>query len=147
MSTSNPRIHQMMRRPVLKKPTSPAGPDSLNSIKRSMPRMSGWLARGAAFSALGLLGGCNMVLMDPKGAIGVQEKHLILVALGLMLLVVIPLILLTLFFAWKYRASNTRATYAPEWAHSNAIEVVVWGVPCAIVVVLAVLIWQTTHTL
>nr|WP_268957960.1 ubiquinol oxidase subunit II [Paraburkholderia piptadeniae] len=101
----------------------------------------------AAAGALSLLGGCSMVLFDPKGSIGVQEKNLILIALGLMLLVVIPVILLTLYFAWRYRASNTKATYAPTWAHSNAIEVVVWTIPCLIVATLAVLIWKTTHSL
>ena len=98
--------------------------------------------------ALMMLGGCsNMELLNPKGDIGVQEKVLILLALGLMLLVVIPVIVLTLVFAWRYRASNTRATYAPKWAHSTSIEVVVWSIPCVIVAFLAVLIWRTTHSL
>jgi cytochrome o ubiquinol oxidase subunit 2 len=98
--------------------------------------------------ALMMLGGCsNMELLNPKGDIGVQEKVLILWALGLMLLVVIPVIVLTLVFAWRYRASNTTATYAPKWAHSTSIEVVVWSIPCVIVAFLAVLIWRTTHSL
>ncbi|HEY4805439.1 MAG TPA: ubiquinol oxidase subunit II [Paraburkholderia sp.] len=88
-----------------------------------------------------------MALLAPKGDIGVQEKNLILISLGLMLLVVIPVILLTLWFAWRYRASNTNATYAPRWSHSTVIEVVVWSIPCVIVLTLAVLIWRTTHTL
>ena len=67
-------------------------------------------------------------------------------ALGLMLLVVIPVILLTLYFAWHYRATNTKATYAHKWAHSTSIEVVVWTIPCIIVAFLAVLIWRTTHS-
>jgi cytochrome o ubiquinol oxidase subunit 2 len=94
------------------------------------------------------LGGCNnLELMDPKGAIGAQEKNLILIALGLMLLVVIPVMVLTLVFAWRYREANPQATYAPKWAHSTKIEVVVWLVPCVIVAFLAVLIWRTTHSL
>nr|WP_258002245.1 ubiquinol oxidase subunit II [Burkholderia sp. WAC0059] len=105
------------------------------------------MLRVAALGASGLLGGCNWVLFDPKGDIGVQEKNLILLALGLMLLVVIPVILLTLYFAWRYRSANTRATYAPTWAHSTAIEVVVWTIPCLIVIALAVLIWRSTHSL
>ncbi|SDI56410.1 ubiquinol oxidase subunit II [Paraburkholderia phenazinium] len=88
-----------------------------------------------------------MALFDPKGDIGMQEKNLILLALGLMLLVVIPVILLTLYFAWRYRASNTHATYAPKWAHSTAIEVVVWTIPCVIVIILGLVIWRTTHSL
>jgi cytochrome o ubiquinol oxidase subunit 2 len=46
------------------------------------------------------LGGCNhLELMNPKGSIGAQEKDLILSALGLMLLVVIPVMVLTVVFA------------------------------------------------
>ncbi|MFM0736591.1 ubiquinol oxidase subunit II [Paraburkholderia xenovorans] len=100
-----------------------------------------------ALSTSSLLGGCSMVLFNPQGDIGVQEKNLILLALGLMLLVVVPVIILTLYFAWRYRASNTKAAYAPKWAHSTAIEVVVWMIPCLIVATLAVVIWRTTHSL
>jgi cytochrome o ubiquinol oxidase subunit 2 len=108
------------------------------------------LAQLARFGLLGpllLLSGCGMTLFDPKGDIGAQEKHLIVLALAIMLAVVIPVIVLTLWFAWRYRETNTRATYAPKWAHSTRIEVVVWGIPCVIVAFLAVLIWRTTHSL
>ncbi|MGF6606995.1 cytochrome o ubiquinol oxidase subunit 2 [Paraburkholderia sp. WSM4175] len=76
-----------------------------------------------------------------------RRKHLILLALGLMLLVVVPVILLTLHFAWHYRGSNKSATYASKRAHSTAIEVVVWAIPCVILVMLALVIWRTTHSL
>jgi cytochrome o ubiquinol oxidase subunit 2 len=105
-------------------------------------------ARGVLPFLLLALGGCDhLELMNPKGSIGAQEKDLILIALGLMLLVVIPVILLTLAFAWRYRASNIKATYAPKWAHSTKIEIVVWSIPCVIVACLAGLIWETTHSL
>ncbi|PYE28058.1 cytochrome bo3 quinol oxidase subunit 2 [Paraburkholderia silvatlantica] len=123
-----------------------AGPPS-----SSRPPLVTRFARRAALVAAGapllLVSGCNMALLAPKGDIGVQEKNLILISLGLMLLVVIPVIALTLWFAWRYRASSTNATYAPRWSHSTAIEVVVWTIPCVIVLTLAVLIWRTTHSL
>jgi cytochrome o ubiquinol oxidase subunit 2 len=62
-------------------------------------------------------------------------------------MVVIPVIVLTLWFAWHYRETNTRAAYAPKWAHSTRIEIVVWSIPCVIVACLAVLIWHSTHKL
>lgn len=93
------------------------------------------------------LGGCRLALLDPKGRIGADERSLILTATGLMLIVVIPAIVLTLVFAWRYRASNLRAKYMPEWAHSSRIEAVVWGVPCLIVLAMGVLAWKTTHEL
>ncbi|MDL2402473.1 ubiquinol oxidase subunit II [Rhizobium mayense] len=107
-----------------------------------------WLRLGGAFLLLLPLTACEHIeLLNPKGDIAAQEKTLILVALGLMLLVVIPVMVLTVVFAWRYRASNTKATYAPTWAHSTSIEVVIWTIPCLIVTTLAVMIWETTHTL
>jgi len=94
-----------------------------------------------------LLGGCNMEILSPKGDIGMQERTLLFTTTGLMLIVVIPVIVMILAFAWKYRASNTKADYQPKWAHSTAIEVVVWSVPCIIVAILAVITWRSTHAL
>ncbi|MFS6807268.1 cytochrome ubiquinol oxidase subunit II, partial [Staphylococcus aureus] len=78
-----------------------------------------------------------MEVLSPKGDIGMDERSLIFIALGLMSLVVIPVIVLTLVFAWKYRASNTKATYAPKWSHSTAIEAAMWAIPCVIIAILA----------
>lgn len=94
-----------------------------------------------------LLSGCEMALLSPKGNIGEQTKSLIVLSTGIMLAVIIPVIVLTLYFAWRYRASNKKANYAPKWAHSNAIEVVIWSIPAVIVIFLSVLIWKTTHEL
>jgi cytochrome o ubiquinol oxidase subunit II len=95
-----------------------------------------------------VLSGCAPIeLFDPKGAIESQERTLILIALGVMGAVVAIVMVLTLVFAWRYRESNTKATYAPKWTHSNAIEAVVLGIPVLIVAFLSVLIWRTTHTL
>ncbi|CUJ69513.1 Ubiquinol oxidase subunit 2 precursor [Achromobacter xylosoxidans] len=105
------------------------------------------LTRIFGVGAVMLLGGCNMEIPSPKGDIGAQEKTLLFTATGLMLLVVIPVIIMILTFAWKYRASNTKADYQPKWAHSTAIEVVVWTVPCIIVAILAVITWRSTHAL
>ncbi len=94
-----------------------------------------------------LLAGCDAAILNPKGQIGQDEKTLLITATVLMLLVVVPVIVMTLAFAWKYRASNTKARYEPKWSHSTAIEVVVWSIPCMIVLVLAVLTWRSSHAL
>ncbi len=99
------------------------------------------------FASTVLLSGCNTALMDPKGAIGLEQRTLILTAIGLMLIVVIPVILMAFGFAWKYRASNTNAKYSPNWSHSNKIEAVVWTVPIIIIAILATITWKTTHEL
>ncbi|WP_297449048.1 ubiquinol oxidase subunit II [Ferrovum sp.] len=91
--------------------------------------------------------GDQWAVLTPRGTIAGQEKTLILTALGLMLLVVVPVILMTFMFAWKYRASNPRADYDPDWDHSTLIEWVVWTIPTLIVAVLGYLVWTSSHTL
>ena len=111
--------------------------------KKRYPRLLGLLP---LFGML-LLGGCNMTLLDPVGQVGIDEKNLIITATLLMLLVVVPVILMTIIFAWKYRASNKNATYAPKWSHSTKIEVVIWTVPILIIIALGVITYKSTHAL
>jgi len=94
-----------------------------------------------------MLAGCEGGVLDPKGQVGMDEKHLIIVATLLMLIVVIPVIFMTLFFAWKYRDGRDQEVYAPKWAHSNTIEIVVWVIPIVIVTILSVITWNSTHDL
>ncbi|WP_350635144.1 ubiquinol oxidase subunit II [Pseudoalteromonas sp. GW168-MNA-CIBAN-0100] len=93
------------------------------------------------------LSGCKGGILDPKGQIGIDEKNLIIIATVLMLLVVVPVIVMTLYFAWKYRDTQTHEIYAPKWAHSNKIEAAVWAVPIVIVIILGVITWVSTQEL
>ncbi|MCH4024159.1 MAG: ubiquinol oxidase subunit II [Acetobacter sp.] len=102
----------------------------------------------AGLASLLLLGGCSgLDVLDPKGPVGDQQKFLILESTIAMLIVVIPTILLTCWFAWKYRSGNTSAEYLKNWSHSNKLEVIVWGVPTIIIVFLAVITYQTCYSL
>ena len=94
-----------------------------------------------------LLSGCKFALLDPQGQIAATEKHLFLVAVGLMLLVVVPVIILSFIIPWRYRAKNTKATYAPNWSHSTVLETIWWAIPCVIIGILAYLTWVYTHSL
>ena len=93
------------------------------------------------------LAGCNMVVMNPSGDIASQQAHLIVVSTLLMLLIIVPVIALTILFAWRYRQSNTTATYAPDWDHSTKLELVIWGAPLLIIIALGLITWISTHTL
>ena len=125
--------------------------DGALSVFRRFPLVTSGLARlRSALIVLCsglLLVSCQFPVLDPSGPIAAKEKQLILISTALMLLVVLPVIILTLFFVFWYRASNTRAHAMPNWAHSNAIEAVVWIVPLLIVIALGWLAWTTTHAL
>ena len=97
--------------------------------------------------ATALLGGCNMVLMNPSGDVALQQRDLILISTGLMLLIIVPVIALTLLFAWRYRKANTEAEYKPDWDHSTQLELVIWAAPLLIIIALGALTWISTHTL
>jgi cytochrome o ubiquinol oxidase subunit 2 len=105
-----------------------------------------WFAQ-ASGACEGDCGNSHWAILDPKGPIAADEKHLILTAFALMLIVVIPVIVMTFAFAWKYRASNTAATYTPKWDNSHWVEAVVWLVPAVIVLILSTLVWRSTHDL
>lgn len=97
------------------------------------------------FSLL-FLGGCDVALLNPKGYIGHEIKTLIVTAVCLMLLVVIPAIIMTLYFAFKYREGNN-AKYSPTWEFSAKIEAIIWGVPVIIIIILAAVTYHYTHKL
>jgi len=94
-----------------------------------------------------LLTGCEMVVMSPSGDVAAQQRDLIVIATVLMLLIVVPVMALTGWFAWRYRQGNTKATYAPDWHHSTQLELVIWSAPLLIIIALGAVTWITTHTL
>ncbi len=97
-----------------------------------------WLAQSGAWG-----------VFNPQGTIAGQERNLIVMAVGLMLLVAIPLIATLFIFAWKYRAGNPNAdkTYSPERTRGVFRELIWWIVPAVVVAAIAVINWQSTHAL
>ena len=100
----------------------------------------------AAGTAL-LLAGCNTVVLNAPGDVAAQQGRLVVIATALMLLIIVPVIALTCLFAWRYRQSNKEATYAPDWDHSTALELVIWAAPLLIIIALGAVTWISTHTL
>ena len=99
------------------------------------------------FGLLLALGGCKLAVLDPKGLIAATQKNLFIDAVLLMLIVVIPVIIMSFVFTWKYRIKNTDAKYAPNWSHSTLIESVCWAIPIIIIGILATITWISTHQL
>ncbi|MDX2346139.1 MAG: ubiquinol oxidase subunit II [Legionella sp.] len=93
-----------------------------------------------------VLAGCKSGAFAPKGMIAEAELKLIIFSAVLMLLVVIPVILMALWFAFRYREGNN-AKYTPEWTHSTLLEVIWWTIPCILILILGTVTWYTTHSL
>ncbi len=94
-----------------------------------------------------LLAGCQAVTLSPSGDIAARQGDLIVVATVLMLLIVVPVMALTGWFAWHFRQSNRKASYDPEWHHSTQLELVIWSAPLLIIIMLGAVTWISTHTL
>ena len=94
-----------------------------------------------------LLAGCNMVVLDPAGDVAKQQGDLVVISTVLMLIIIVPVMALTVFFAWRYRAANTEATYKPDWDHSTQLELVIWAAPLLIIICLGAITWVATHLL
>ena len=94
----------------------------------------------------GLMVGCDGVL-DPAGPVGSAERVILLDSVAIMLAIVLPTILCTLAFAWWYRATNRRAAYAPQWAYSGRLELLVWSIPALVILFLGGIAWTGSHDL
>ncbi len=105
------------------------------------------LSAAAAVILLLLLFSTDMVLFDPKGTIGLQQENLIIISVLLMAIIIVPVLFMVVYFPYKYRHSNHSAEYKPKWEHSTRIEIVVWAVPCLIVLALASITYKTAYSL
>ena len=101
----------------------------------------------ALLSLAALLGGCNFVVLEPAGDVAAQQRDLVVISTVLMLLIIVPVMALTVLFAWRYRQSNTAARYEPDWDHSTRLELVIWAAPLLIIICLGALTWMGTHLL
>jgi cytochrome o ubiquinol oxidase subunit 2 len=88
-----------------------------------------------------------MQVLFPAGDVARQQAHLLAISTVLMLLIIIPVMILVVLFAWRYRASNEDAPYRPDWDHSTVLELVIWSAPLLIIIALGALTWISTHTL
>ena len=61
--------------------------------------------------------------VQAAGPVAGAERKLLVEAVALMLFVVVPVIVLTPWVAWRYRRRNRRSSYRPEWSFSWLLEV------------------------
>src|SRR5215204_2770031 len=104
---------------------------------------------GIATGVALLTSGCGLMeapIINPKGPIAEAQRDILFRGLAIMLIVVIPVFVLTFWFAWRYRASNTMSLYEADWM-SAKVDAIIWVVPALIVISLGVHVWVYTHKL
>lgn len=91
--------------------------------------------------------GDKIAVLFPKGMIGYEQRNLLFIVQALMLLIIIPVYVLTFMFSWIYRADNPRGIYDPDLVDNVTAEIIWWGLPLVMVVIVSVLTWVKTHEL
>ena len=115
---------------------------SLRSKKRNALSRTSLLV-GPAFGLFGCTGG----VLDPQGPVGANDAAILIDAVLIMLVIVVPTIFVAYWIAWRYRASNTKVQYLPEWSYSGRIEAVVWAIPILVIMFLGGVIWIGSYRL
>jgi len=97
--------------------------------------------------AVAVLAGCQPAVLDPKGAVGIAQRSILIDSVAIMLAIVIPTILAIAAFGWWFRASNTKARYLPTFAYSGRIEMITWAIPLLVIMLLGGVAWIGSHDL
>nr|WP_128660633.1 ubiquinol oxidase subunit II [Paenibacillus sp. 598K] len=116
-----------------------------------MPRAGRWTACLFILCLFLTVTGCStesIIVLNPKGPIAEQQRDLMVISTLLACIVIIPVLLLMAFIAWRYRDKKGRtAKYTPEWEHSTKLEVIWWGVPIVIIIILGIITARYTFAL
>lgn len=108
---------------------------------------------GLLFVVLGIIGivivlaNENALVVHPKGIIAQNELELIVANIILMLLIIVPTYMLLFTVVWKYCIKQDTAKYDPNHSFGIIGELLMWGLPTVIVVVMSLVTWGATHKL
>jgi cytochrome o ubiquinol oxidase subunit 2 len=116
-------------------------------VTRTPSAPAKWLRIISLASAALLMASCNEGVLDPHGPVGKAERVILYDSTAIMLAVIIPVILLTLVFAWWFRARNSQARYRPDWEFSGRIEMIIWSIPALVILFLGGIAWTGSHDL
>jgi cytochrome o ubiquinol oxidase subunit 2 len=108
--------------------------------------MIGRLKSLAILPLLVFLSACQRAVLNPAGDVARQQRDIIYISTGLMLLIIVPVMFLIVVFAWRYRKGEG-GTYDPDFDHSTTLELVIWSAPLLIIIALGALTWSSTHLL
>ena len=128
-------------------------PSQRDTLTRGGQRISAHMLSGKWARVVGvifagaMLASCREGVLDPHGPVGQAERVILYDATAIMLAVVVPVIILTLAFAWWFRAGNRRAIYRPNWEYSGPIELIVWAIPALVILFLGGIAWIGSHEL
>ncbi|WP_444945335.1 cytochrome ubiquinol oxidase subunit II [Microbulbifer sp. VTAC004] len=83
----------------------------------------------------------------PLGPVAHEQKTHFFWATALTMVAVLPVFILVPIILFKYRRKKGTGIYTPKWEVYGPLEVVMWGVPFLVILVLSVMLWRATISL
>ncbi|MET0979723.1 MAG: ubiquinol oxidase subunit II [Candidatus Saccharimonadales bacterium] len=93
------------------------------------------------------INGLPIEILNPKGIIAQKQYDLLVFTTLLGLIVVVPVFVMTIAIAWRYREGNTKAKYTPNKDTNRIAETIWWTIPIILITILSVVTWTSTHDL
>lgn len=81
--------------------------------------------------------------LEPAGPIASAQISHFGVISALMLIVIVPMFVVLPIVLWRYRRGG-KGRYRPDWEFNWGLEILIWGVPVALVVALGTALWRQT---
>ena len=105
------------------------------------------LVGGVSAYIMHFLKDSNTSTLNPKGSVAAEQTHLIYLVAAIVLGVAVPTLMLLYFTAWKYRASNNKATYEPGAHNGKTFVFSIWAIPTLAMLILALILVPVTRRL
>lgn len=119
-----------------------------NSMKNKITFiLIGLLISAFIIIAIWYISTLHIDMLNPKGLIALKEYNLLVFTTLLGMVIVVPVFVITIIIAWRYRESNTKATYTPNISGNRLAETIWWGIPIVLITILSVVTWYSTHDL
>ncbi|AZN43902.1 cytochrome ubiquinol oxidase subunit II [Paenibacillus albus] len=104
---------------------------------------------GVLASTVLLASGCkSMIVFDPKGPIGSQQRDLINITMLLCLIILVPVLIIAAWIVVRFRdKKGNDAPYQPVWSHNTKLEIIWWSIPIIVILILAIVTAKYTYKL
>ncbi|MFS1522719.1 cytochrome c oxidase subunit II [Microbulbifer sp. 2304DJ12-6] len=83
----------------------------------------------------------------PLGPIAQEQKTHFLWVIALTMVAIFPVFILVPVILIKYRRKKGHGIYAPKWESYGPLELMMWGVPFMVILVLSSMLWRATSRL
>ena len=109
-------------------------------------RRLGNVVLSVAFLLLAVSPAVAIGILQPKGPVAAEQQLQMLRVAGITAIAVLPVLIGVPLIVWRYRRGKG-GVYRPEFAYSRALELVMWGLPAVLVLILGGWLWHSTSKL